>query len=107
MPDMPLSDERGAAEAPGGDGRHEAEPRLPVDPQNDEPVAIRPELLRLYRAEALAQYQKGRTDEGHPLEIEPVWMRLADGLIAVVIVAALIVAIRYAAIWLPFVRGGE
>ncbi|MEA2490560.1 MAG: hypothetical protein QOH21_2352 [Acidobacteriota bacterium] len=48
-----------------------------------------PEAARLFRREALEQYQRGSADEGHLLEIEPAWMR-ASVVIVVLVVAALV-----------------
>jgi hypothetical protein len=45
----------------------------------------------LFRAEALEHYKRGRTDEGHLLEIESRWMRRADWLVVVIVLAALAV----------------
>ncbi|HEX6160285.1 MAG TPA: hypothetical protein VF111_08980, partial [Thermoanaerobaculia bacterium] len=56
--------------------------------------AIMPEMppdSKLFRAEALEHYKRGRTDEGHLLEIEARWMRYADLLVIVVVLAAIAV----------------
>ncbi|HEY0142865.1 MAG TPA: hypothetical protein VGF48_18335 [Thermoanaerobaculia bacterium] len=45
----------------------------------------------LFRAEALEHYKRGRTDEAHLLEIESRWLRLADLLVAVIVIAAIAV----------------
>lgn len=52
-------------------------------------TAIREDVARLYRGEALEQYQRGRTDEAHLLELEPRWTRYAYGVLLALLVAAL------------------
>lgn len=51
---------------------------------------------KLFRAEALEHYKRGRTDEGHLLEIESRWMRYADWLVLALAAAgiALFVVMR-------------
>jgi hypothetical protein len=44
----------------------------------------------LFRAEALEQYARGRTDEGHLLELEPAWTRRAYFVIVALLAAALL-----------------
>ena len=44
----------------------------------------------LFRAEALEQYQRGRTDEGHLLELEPAWTRRVYFVIVALLAAALL-----------------
>lgn len=51
-------------------------------------TAIREDVARLFRAEALEQYQRGRTDEGHLLELDPRWTRRAYIVVIALIVAA-------------------
>lgn len=55
-------------------------------------AAIRDDVARLFRAEALDEYQRGPESEGHPLELEPRWTRYAYR----VIVALLVVAALFA-----------
>lgn len=52
--------------------------------------AIRPEVANLFRGQALEQYYRGSTNEGHLLEIEPRWMRGATGVILALFGAALL-----------------
>ena len=51
-------------------------------------TAIREDVAKLFRAEALEQYQRGRTDEGHLLDLDPRWMRRAYAVVLALIVAA-------------------
>ena len=53
-------------------------------------TAIREDMAQLFRGEALEQYQRGSTDEGHLLEIEPGWMRRAYVVILALLGAALL-----------------
>ncbi len=53
-------------------------------------AAIRGDVAQLYREEALEQYQRGRTDEAHLLEIEPGWTRHAFRILLALLVAALV-----------------
>jgi hypothetical protein len=55
-----------------------------------EHTAIRPDVARLFRGEALEQYQRGRTDEAHPLELEPKWTRFTYRLLLALFAAALL-----------------
>jgi hypothetical protein len=66
-PESAAGAEKGAAETPDGTG-----------------------AAQLFRAEALEQYRRGSSDEGHLLEIEPGWMRWAYRLIAALLGAALL-----------------
>jgi hypothetical protein len=52
--------------------------------------AVRGDAAPLFRGEALEQYQRGSTNEGHLLEIEPRWMRRAYGVILALLGAALL-----------------
>jgi hypothetical protein len=56
-------------------------------------TAIRDDMAQLYRGEALRQYQRGSTDEGHLLEIEPGWTRRAYGVILALLGAALLFSV--------------
>lgn len=56
-------------------------------------TAIRDDVARLFRAEALEQYQRGRTDEGHLLDLDPRWTRRAYGVVVALIVAGVIGAL--------------
>lgn len=73
--------------------------------------AIRPEVARLFRREALDQYQRGSVDEGHLLELEPAWMRWAYRLILVLFGAALLMSVLVQmdreATGIGVVRGGR
>lgn len=51
---------------------------------------VRPEAVKLFRAEALDAYHRGSTDEGHLLEIEPVWMRRAYAVILALLAAVVV-----------------
>jgi len=53
--------------------------------------AIRDDVAQLFRAEALEEYQRGRTDEGHLLDLDPRWMRRAYGVVLALIVVALVI----------------
>jgi hypothetical protein len=55
--------------------------------------AVREDAARLFRGEALEQYQRGSTNEGHLLEIEPRWMRRAYGAILALLGAALLFSV--------------
>jgi hypothetical protein len=55
-------------------------------------TAIREDVAQLFRKEALEQYQRGSTAEGHLLELEPRWTRYAYGVLLAFIVAALLFA---------------
>jgi len=55
---------------------------------------VRSDIEQLFRSEALEQYQRGRTDEGHVLEIEPRWMRLAP----IVVIAAIATSVLFGAL---------
>ncbi|HEX2831674.1 MAG TPA: hypothetical protein VHW00_01590 [Thermoanaerobaculia bacterium] len=76
-----------------------------------EHTAIRPDLARLFRGEALEQYQRGRTDEGHPLELEPAWTRhtyrLLLALFVVALLFSLFVRVDRHADGVGIVRGGR
>lgn len=61
-------------------------------------------MTQLFREEALNEYQRGRSDEGHLLEIEPVWMSRAYGVILALLVAALLFSALVFAL-LPALRG--
>ena len=50
----------------------------------------RDDITRLYRPEAIEQYQRGQTDDAHLLEIEPRWMRWAYRVLLALVAAALI-----------------
>jgi hypothetical protein len=52
--------------------------------------AIGPEVAQLFRGQALEQYQRGSSNEGHLLEIEPRWMRGATGVILALLGAVLL-----------------
>jgi len=65
-----------------------------VDEPDDSPsTAIREDVAQLFRAEALAEYQRGRSDEGHLLEIEPGWGRRAYPVILALLGAALLFSV--------------
>lgn len=76
-----------------------------------EHAAIRPDLARLFRGEALEQYQRGRSDEGHPLELEPTWTRhtyrLLLALFAVALLFSLFVRVDRHADGVGIVRDGH
>lgn len=55
-------------------------------------TAIRADVAQLFRAEALEQYQRGREEEGHLLELEPAWTRRAYPVILAFLAAALLFA---------------
>ena len=61
----------------------------------ERPTAIREDWARLFRAEALQEYQRGHADEGHLLEIEQAWLvrayRVLLGLLAVALLAGVVV----------------
>ena len=48
------------------------------------------DVSRLFRAEAIEHYQRGRADEGHLLEIEPRWTRYAYRLVIALLLAAMV-----------------
>ena len=58
----------------------------------EERIPIREDTSRLYRAEAIEHYQRGRTDEAHLLEIEPRWMRYAYRIVFALLAAAALFA---------------
>lgn len=63
-------------------------------------TAIRADVVQLFRAEALDQYQRGNADEAHLLEVEPRWARHAYRVIVALIGAALLFgAVIYARFW--------
>jgi hypothetical protein len=63
-------------------------------------TAIRADVAQLFRAEALDQYQRGRADEAHLLEVEPRWARHAYRVVVALIAAALIfAALIHARFW--------
>lgn len=74
-------------------------------------AAIRPDVAQLFRGEALEQYQRGRADEAHPLEIEPRWTRHAYRVLLALFVAAvifaLVVPVDRNATGVAVVRGGR
>ena len=51
------------------------------------------DVSRLFRAEAVEHYQRGQTNEGHLLEIEPRWTRYAYPLVLVLLVTALLAGV--------------
>jgi hypothetical protein len=53
-------------------------------------TAIRADVAQLFRGEALDQYQRGRPDEAHLLEVEPRWTRHAYRVVLALIGAALL-----------------
>ena len=61
----------------------------PVDPDPKEHIPIREDVARLYRAEAIEQYQRGERDEANLLEIEPRWTRYAYRILLALIASAL------------------
>ncbi|HYR30261.1 MAG TPA: GAF domain-containing protein [Thermoanaerobaculia bacterium] len=63
-------------------------------------TAIRADVAQLFRGEALDQYQRGRPDEAHLLEVEPRWTRHAYRVVLALIGAALLFgAAIYARFW--------
>jgi len=63
-------------------------------------TAIRADVAQLFRAEALDEYQRGRRDEAHLLEVEPRWTRAAYRIVLALIGAALLFgAVIYARFW--------
>lgn len=55
-------------------------------------TAIREDMTQLFRGEALEQYQRGRSDDGHLLEIEPSWTRRAYAVILALLATALLLS---------------
>jgi len=53
-------------------------------------TAIREDVARLFRGEALDQYQQGRAEEAHLLEIEPAWTRWSYAVILALFATALL-----------------
>jgi hypothetical protein len=53
---------------------------------------VQPAEAKLFRREALEQYQRGSAVEGHLLELEPAWTRYAYRLIVLLSAAALLLA---------------
>lgn len=67
-----------------------------MHPTGSEPerhTAIRADVAELFRAEALEEYQRGRRDEAHLLEIEPAWMSRAWLVILALLGVALLVGL--------------
>lgn len=63
-------------------------------------TAIRADVAQLFRGEALEQYQRGRPDEAHLLEVEPRWTRHAYRVVLALIAAALLFgAAIYSRFW--------
>jgi hypothetical protein len=63
-------------------------------------TAIRADVAQLFRGEALDQYQRGRPDEAHLLEVEPRWTRRAYRVVLALIGAALLFsAVIYWRFW--------
>jgi GAF domain-containing protein len=56
-------------------------------------TAIRTDVAQLFRGEALDQYQRGRPDEAHLLEVEPRWTRNAYWVVLALIGAALLFSV--------------
>lgn len=56
-------------------------------------TAIRADIAQLFRGEALDQYQRGRPDEAHLLEVEPRWTRHAYRVVLALIAAALLFSV--------------
>lgn len=79
--DAPRENAESAAPAAAGDVEARATERH---------SGVRPEALQLFRAEALDEYHRGSTDEGHLLEIEPAWMRRAYAVILALLAAVLL-----------------
>jgi GAF domain-containing protein len=72
--------------------------RLILDREREERAAarhtaIRADVAQLFRGEALDQYQRGRPDEAHLLEVEPRWTRHAYRVVLALIGAALLVSV--------------
>lgn len=65
-------------------------PDVHRDDETERHTAIREDVAKLFRSEALEQYQRGRTDEGHLLDLDPRWMRRAYAVVFALIVAGLI-----------------
>jgi GAF domain-containing protein len=63
-------------------------------------TAVREDVAQLFRGEALDQYQRGRPDEAHLLEVEPRWTRHAYRVVLALIGAALLFSVViYARFW--------
>ncbi len=63
-----------------------------VDGEQSNETPVRPDLAGVFRGEALAQYQHGREDEAHLLELEPKWARYTSRVILALFAAALLFA---------------
>jgi GAF domain-containing protein len=63
-------------------------------------TAVRADVAQLFRGEALDQYQRGRPDEAHLLQVEPRWTRQAYRVVLALIGAALLFSVAmYARFW--------
>jgi signal transduction protein with GAF and PtsI domain len=63
-------------------------------------TAIRADVAQLFRGEALEQYQRGRADEAHLLEVETRWTRHAYRVVLALIGAALLFSlVIYTRFW--------
>jgi|GEM_PF-4087875 len=79
-------------DAPADVAADRAEPGAGARPPEPD-AGIRPGAERLFRAEALEQYQRGSTVEGHLLEVEPAWTRRAYRLILALFAAAVLFSV--------------
>jgi hypothetical protein len=64
-----------------------------ADRAADGTPGARPGAGKLFRDEALSEYQKGSTIEGHLLELEPAWLRRAYALILALLGVALLASV--------------
>jgi hypothetical protein len=75
------------------------------------PDGMSPGAAQLFRGEALSEYQKGSTIEGHLLELEPAWLRRAHAvilsLLGAALLASVLVQIDREAQGVGVVRGGR